>query len=90
MGVDSLLQKTVKELIVGHRYWNIRIKGQAHTGDAYCSDCSGGAVGASHRYDGINAKEGGKALVVFSHNAHRFLSYCRFGITDWRTIRGCK
>jgi uncharacterized small protein (DUF1192 family) len=37
-GVDSLLQKTVKEVIADHQYSNIRIKGQAHTGDAYSSD----------------------------------------------------
>ncbi|KFX85878.1 hypothetical protein V490_09349 [Pseudogymnoascus sp. VKM F-3557] len=38
MGVDNLLQKTVKEVIAGHQYSNIGIKGQAHTGDAYSSD----------------------------------------------------
>ena len=63
MGVDSLLQKTVKEVIAGHQYSNIGIKGQAHTGDAYSSDWSGGAIGASHKYDGIEVEEGGKALV---------------------------
>ncbi|KFY03085.1 hypothetical protein O988_01698 [Pseudogymnoascus sp. VKM F-3808] len=62
-GVDSLLQKTVKEVIAGHQYSNIGIKGQAHTGDAYSSDWSGGAIGASHKYDGIKVEEGGKALV---------------------------
>ncbi|OBT38472.1 hypothetical protein VE00_11147 [Pseudogymnoascus sp. WSF 3629] len=62
-GVDSLLQKTVKEVIAGHRYPNIQIKGQAHTGDAYSSDWSWGAMRASHKYDEINVEEGGKALV---------------------------
>ncbi|KFY02934.1 hypothetical protein O988_01802 [Pseudogymnoascus sp. VKM F-3808] len=62
-GVDSLLQMTVKEVIAGHQYSNIGIKGQAHTGDAYSSDWSGGAIGASHKYDGIKVEEGGKALV---------------------------
>ncbi len=62
-GVDSLLQKTVKEAIAGHQYSNIGIKGQAHTGDAYSSDWSGGAIGASHKYDDVEVKEGGKALV---------------------------
>lgn len=59
--VDGLLQKTVKEVIAGHQYSNIRIKGQAHTGDAYSSDWSGGAIGASHKYDGVEVD--GKALV---------------------------
>ncbi|OBT42031.1 hypothetical protein VE00_07427 [Pseudogymnoascus sp. WSF 3629] len=62
-GVDSLLQKAVKEVIAGHQYSNIQIKGQAHTGDAYSSDWSGVAIGASHKYDGVKVEEGGKALV---------------------------
>ena len=62
--VDSLLQKTVKEVIAGHQYSNIRIKGQARTGDAYSSDwVVGGAIGAPHKYDGVKVEEGGKALV---------------------------
>ena len=44
-GVDSLLQKTVKEVIAGHQYSNIRIKGHSHTGDAYSSDWNGGTPG---------------------------------------------
>jgi uncharacterized small protein (DUF1192 family) len=62
-GIDSLLQKTVKEVIAGHQYSNIGIKGQAHTGDAYSSDWSKGTIGASHNYDGIEVEEGGKALI---------------------------
>ncbi|KAH6703047.1 hypothetical protein BKA61DRAFT_660964 [Leptodontidium sp. MPI-SDFR-AT-0119] len=62
-GVDSLLQKTVKEVIAGHQYSNIRIEGQAHTGDAYSSDWSRSAIGASHKYDGVEVEEGGKALI---------------------------
>ena len=62
-GVDRLLQKTVKEVIAGHQYSNIGIKGQAHTGDAYSTDWSGGAIGASHKYDGVEVEAGGKALV---------------------------
>jgi uncharacterized small protein (DUF1192 family) len=62
-GIDSLLQKTVKEVIEGHQYSNIGIKGQAHTGDAYSSNWSGGTIGASHRYNGVEIEEGGKALV---------------------------
>ncbi|KAH8603013.1 small s protein [Bisporella sp. PMI_857] len=62
-GVDSLLKKRANEVIAGHQYSNIGIKGQAHTGDAYSSDWSGGAIGASHKYDGIEVEEGGKALI---------------------------
>ena len=61
--IDSLLQKTVKEVIAGHQYSDIRIKGQAHTGDAYSTDWVGGAIGAPHNYDGVEVEEGGKALV---------------------------
>lgn len=62
-GVDGLLQKTVKEVIAGHQYSNIGIKGQAHTGDAYSSDWIGGAIRASHKYNSVEVEEGGKALV---------------------------
>ena len=62
-GVDSLLQKSVKEVIAGHQYSNIGIKGQAHTEDAYSSDWSRGAIGAPHKYDGVEVEKGGKALV---------------------------
>ena len=62
-GVDSLLQKTVKEVIAGHQYSNIGIKGQTHTGDAYSSGWVGGAIGPSHKYDSIEVEEGGKALI---------------------------
>lgn len=58
-----MLQKTVKEVIAGHQYLNIQIKGQAHTGDAYSSDWSGGAIGESHKYNDIKVEEGGKAFV---------------------------
>ncbi|KAH7330051.1 small s protein [Rhexocercosporidium sp. MPI-PUGE-AT-0058] len=61
--VDTLLQNTVKEVIRGHQYSNISIKGQAHTGDAYSSDWIMGAIGGSHNYDGIEVAVGGKALI---------------------------
>ncbi|KFY22013.1 hypothetical protein V491_02907 [Pseudogymnoascus sp. VKM F-3775] len=61
--VDNLLQKTAGEVIAGHQYSNIGIKGQALAGDAYSSDWSGGAIGASHKYDSVEVKEGGKALI---------------------------
>ncbi len=59
----ACFKKTVTEVIASHQYSNIKIKGQAHTGDAYSSDWSGGAIGASHKYDGIEVEIGGKALV---------------------------
>jgi hypothetical protein len=62
-GVDGLLQNVVEEVIAGHQYSNIGIKGQALTGDAYSSDWNGGANGASHMYDGSEAVEGRKALI---------------------------
>lgn len=61
--IDGLLQKTVKEVIAGHQYMNVGIKGQAQTGDAYSSGWGGGAIGASHEYNGIEVEEGGKALI---------------------------
>jgi hypothetical protein len=61
--IDSLLQDTVKEVIAGHQYSNIGIKGQTHTGDAFSSGWVGGAIGASHTYDSIEVEKGGKALI---------------------------
>lgn len=61
--VDGLLQKKVKEVIAGHQYSNIRIKGQAHTGDVYGSDWVEGAIGAPHKFDVVEVEDGGKALV---------------------------
>ncbi|KAH8586336.1 prion-inhibition and propagation-domain-containing protein, partial [Bisporella sp. PMI_857] len=62
-GVDSLLQKKVKEVIAGHQYSNIRFRGRSLAGDAYSDDWKGGAVGASHNYDGVEVEKGGKALI---------------------------
>lgn len=62
-GVDDLLQKTVKEVIAGHRYSNITFGGKGLAGDAYSNDWKGGAIGASHKYDGIKVEEGGKGLL---------------------------
>jgi uncharacterized small protein (DUF1192 family) len=62
-GVDSLLQKTVKEVIAGHQYSNITFGGKGLAGDAYSSDWKGGAIGASHKYDSIKVEEGGKGLL---------------------------
>jgi hypothetical protein len=62
-GVDSLLQKTVKEVIAGHQYSNITFGGKGLAGDAYHSDWKGGAIGASHKYNGIKVEKGGKGLL---------------------------
>lgn len=53
----------VKEVIAGYYYSTIGIKRQARTRDTYSSDWSGRAIGTSHKYDGIEVKEDGKALV---------------------------
>jgi hypothetical protein len=71
-GVDSLLKKAVKEVITGHQYSNIGIKGQAQIGDAYSSNWSGGAIGKSHKYDGVKVEEGGKALVGNKYGGNDF------------------
>lgn len=71
-GVDSLLKKTVKEVIAGHQYSNIAIKGQAHTGDAYSNDWVGGTIGASHKYNGVDVKKGGKALIGNKYGGRDF------------------
>ncbi|KAI4230950.1 MAG: hypothetical protein LQ349_005917 [Xanthoria aureola] len=62
-GVDGLLQNAAREVLNGHRYLNVSIKGKAQTGDAFSSDWHGKAVGASHTYDGVVVDKDGKALV---------------------------
>ncbi|PMD23127.1 small s protein [Hyaloscypha hepaticicola] len=62
-GVDNLLQKTVKEVVAGHQYSNITFGGKGLAGDTYSSDWKGGAIGASHKYNGIKVEEGGKGLL---------------------------
>lgn len=62
-GIDSLLQKTVKEVIAGHQYSNITFGGTGLAGDAFSNDWKGGAIGASHKFDGIKVEEGGKGLL---------------------------
>ncbi|KAL9591345.1 MAG: hypothetical protein Q9179_007816 [Wetmoreana sp. 5 TL-2023] len=65
-GVDSLLQNAAKEVLSGHRYLNVLVKGKAQAGDAVSSDWHGralGALGASHIYDGVVVDNDGKALI---------------------------
>ena len=62
----------MKGVIAGHQYSNIEIKGQAHTRDAYSSNWKGGAIGASHKYDGVEVGEGGKALVGNKYSGKDF------------------
>lgn len=54
--MEPASKKTVKEAIAGHQYSNIKIGGQAHAGDAYSSDWSGGATGASHTVSMISSR----------------------------------
>ena len=72
-GVDNLLRKTVKEVIAGHQYSNITFRGKGLAGDAYSSDWKGGAIGASHKYDGIKVEEGGKGLLGNKYGGKDFL-----------------
>lgn len=62
-GVDSLLQAAAREVLIGHQYLNVVVRGQAQTGDAYSSDWAGGAIGASHEYNNVEVEKGGKALI---------------------------
>jgi hypothetical protein len=71
-GVDSLLQTAAREVLTSHQYLNIVVKGQAHTGDAYSSDWARGAIGASHKYDGVEVDKGGKALIGNKYGAKDF------------------
>ena len=62
-GVDNMLHSAVIEVLSGHQYLNVTIKGKAQTGDAFSSDWKGGAVGARHTYDNLQVDRDGKALV---------------------------
>jgi hypothetical protein len=55
-GMDSLLQTAAQEVLTGHQYLNVVIRGQVQTGDAYSSDWEGGATGASHKYDSVEVE----------------------------------
>lgn len=61
--VDELLHVAAKEVLTGHRYLNISIKGKAQTGDSFSSDWKGQAEGTSHIYDGVKVDKDGKALI---------------------------
>lgn len=71
-GVDSLLETTAKEVLTGHQYLNVVIKGKAHVGNAYGSGWKGNANGASHKYDGILVDETGKASLGDIHEGKDF------------------
>jgi hypothetical protein len=62
-GVDSLLQTAAQEVLTGHQYLNVVIRGQAHAGDAYSGDWERGGIGASHKYNSVEVDKGGKALI---------------------------
>jgi hypothetical protein len=47
-GVYSLLQTAAQEVLTGHQYLNVVIRGQAQTGDAYSSDWEGGTIGTQN------------------------------------------
>jgi hypothetical protein len=62
-GVDDRLQAAVEEVLTGHQYSNVVIRGQAQTGDAYGSDWKEDAIGVSHKYSSVEVDKGGKALI---------------------------
>lgn len=66
-GVDSLLQRTVKEIIAGHQYPDIMFGGtfggKFLAGDAYGSDWKGGPSGSSHKYGNVKVDGSGKVLL---------------------------
>jgi hypothetical protein len=61
--VDPMLRAAAREALTGHQYLGVTVKGKAQTGDAFSSDWKGGAVGASHTYDGVEVDRDGKALI---------------------------
>jgi hypothetical protein len=61
--VDTILQNAARETITGHQYSNVEFRGQGRAGDAYSSNWTGTAPGASHRYDGVVVEKGGKGLL---------------------------
>ena len=61
-GVDSMLQTAAQEVLTGHQYLNVVIRGQAQTGDAYSSDWKV-VVNGPHKYDGVEVEKGGKGLI---------------------------
>ena len=46
--MDSKLTEATQEILAGHQYLNVRVRGQAHDGDAYDNDWRGIAMGRSH------------------------------------------
>lgn len=71
-GVDSLLQTAVQEVLTGHQYSNITVRGEAHTGDTYSSDWRWGVIGGFHKYDGVVVENGGKAFIGKQHGGKGF------------------
>jgi hypothetical protein len=71
-GVDGLLQTAAQEVLTGHQYLNVVIRGQAQTGDAYSSDWKGGASGASDKYDGVEVEKSGKSLIANKYGGKDF------------------
>ncbi|KIJ46843.1 hypothetical protein M422DRAFT_249587 [Sphaerobolus stellatus SS14] len=55
--LDSVIQSSINDVLKGHVYANIDIKGKAHAGDAFPKDWTGPAVGPSHTYGTVIAGE---------------------------------
>jgi ElaB/YqjD/DUF883 family membrane-anchored ribosome-binding protein len=71
-GVDDVLRAAAREVLTGHQYLNVTIKGKAQTGDVFSSDWKGGAVGARHTYDGVEVDRDGKALIGNKYGGNDF------------------
>ena len=62
-GVDSTLHNAAKEVLSGHQYLKVFIKGKTQTGDIFSSDWHGKTGGASHTYNSVEVDNDGKALI---------------------------
>lgn len=60
--VDSKLKRAAQDVVSGHQYVKVGIRGTVHNGDAYSDDWKGNAIGRNHTYDGVEVEAGGKAL----------------------------
>ena len=70
--MDSLLRTATRELRAGHQDMNIMVRGQTQTGNAYSSDWTGSAIGASHQYNCVEAEKNGKALIGNKYGGKSF------------------
>ena len=70
--IDSLLQAAAKEVLTGHHYLNIVVKGKAQLGDIFICDWKGKAKGTSHKYDGVEVDTNAHALIGNQYGGEGF------------------